>query len=197
VLKPVSVNHPCRSTVIPITTDDMNEATQILYRESRQSDIPEMAEVRAGDWGSEEYWRNRILAYLTHQLHPREALLPRVSFVAVEGERIVGLIAGHLTRRHGCDGELEWISVRPTHRNRGVASQLVIRLAEWFLAHDVYRVCVDVEPSNQVARRFYAHHGAQDLKPHWMVWQDIALALQPANSRQRMLSPDSTGNPSQ
>ena len=164
----------------------MHEVIQILYREARQSDIPGMAEVRACDWGSEEYWSNRICGYLAQQLHPREALLPRTAFVAVEKERIVGLIAGHLTRRFGCDGELEWISVRPSYRSRGVASQLVFGLAEWFLAHDVRRVCVDVDPSNQVARRFYAHHGAQDLKPHWMVWQDIRMACQPCKNRQRM-----------
>jgi hypothetical protein len=35
-------------------------------------------------------------------------------------------------------------------------------------------VCVDVEPSNTAARRFYAAHGAVDLKPSWMVWEDIA-----------------------
>jgi hypothetical protein len=35
------------------------------------------------------------------------------------------------------------------------------------------RVCVDVEPANDVALRFYARHGAVDLKPHWMVWEDI------------------------
>lgn len=38
----------------------MHEVIQILFREARQSDIPEMAEVRAGDWGSEEYWSNHI-----------------------------------------------------------------------------------------------------------------------------------------
>jgi hypothetical protein len=34
---------------------------------------------------------------------------PRVAFVCVEPKRIVGLITGHLTRRFGCHGELEWI----------------------------------------------------------------------------------------
>ena len=175
----------------------MPKVIQILYREALVSDVPGMAEVRAGDWGSEEYWSNRIFSYLTHQLHPREALVPRVAFVAVQRERIVGLIAGHLTRRFGCDGELEWISVRPSHRSRGVASELLVGLAEWFLAHDVHRVCVDVDPSNQVARRFYIRHGAQDLKPHWMVWQDIQKALPASKSRQRTLYPDSTRNPGQ
>ena len=136
-----------------------------------------MAEIRTADWGSEAYWRERILQYLTQQLHPREALRPRVSFVCLERKLVVGLIAGHLTRRFGCSGELEWISVRPQYRSRGVASQLLRRLAKWFLAHDAQRVCVNVEPSNQLGRRFYARHGADDLRPHWMVWKDIRAAI--------------------
>jgi hypothetical protein len=39
--------------------------------------------------------------------------MPRVSYVAFEQGLIVGFIAGHLTRRYGCDGELEWINVSP------------------------------------------------------------------------------------
>ncbi len=143
------------------------------YRKARHSDIPTMAEIRAADWGTEEYWRKRIFHYLTHKLHPRDALRPRASFVCVQHRRIVGLIAGHLTHRYGCEGELEWISVRPECRGRGIASELLCRLAKWFVAHHAHRVCVDVEPSNQTARRLYARHGAEDLKPHWMVWKDI------------------------
>jgi GNAT superfamily N-acetyltransferase len=141
-----------------------------------------MAEIRAGDWGTEEYWRKRIHDYLTRQLHPREALLPRVSFVCIDGEHIVGLIAGHLTRRFGCAGELEWISVRPEYRGRGVASQLLRRLAKWFIDNGALKVCVDVEPKNTIARRFYASHGAMDLKPHWLIWENIAEALKPRST---------------
>lgn len=119
----------------------------------------------------------RILQYLTHKLHPREALRPRVAFVCLEGKKIVGLIAGHLARRFDCSGEVEWISVRPECRGQGVGSGLLRRLAEWFVAHHAKRVCVDVEPSNQVARTFYSRHGARDLKPHWMIWNDIRSAL--------------------
>lgn|SRR5579862_7661645 len=230
----------------------------LVYRPATPADIPGMAEVRAGDWGSDAYWRERIAGYLSGESNPRDALrmIPdcntdgvphpgresdsvgptpsfqhrhtqlqpgtptRVAFVCVDQERItiptratealvedgatptpshatdacvgndriVGLIAGHLTRRFGCDGELEWISVRPEFRELGIASQLLRRLAEWFLAQDVgsmlgtalperglgaRRICVDVEPTNRIARRFYARHGAIDLKPHWMVWEDI------------------------
>jgi ribosomal protein S18 acetylase RimI-like enzyme len=134
-----------------------------------------MAEIRASDWGTQEYWTERIHKYLTHELHPKER--PRVSFVGVDSEHTVGVIAGHLTRRFGGYGELEWISIRSDYRNRGSASQLLGLLAEWFVAHDERRVCVDVEPSNEIARRFYARHGAVDLKPRWMVWSDIRNAV--------------------
>jgi ribosomal protein S18 acetylase RimI-like enzyme len=78
-----------------------------------------MAQIRAGDWGTEEYWKERILKYLARNVQPREALLPRVAFVYAERKRIVGLIAGYLTRRFGCDGEVEWLSVRPECRRQG------------------------------------------------------------------------------
>jgi len=151
--------------------------SRLVYRRARRSDIPAMAGIRARDWGTQAYWRERIDLYLTQELHPTEASRARTAFVCAERGRIVGLIAGHLTRRHGCDGELEWISVRPRYRNRGIASQLVRRLFRWFAARNAHYVCVDVEPSNQPARRFYARHGARDLKPHWMVWKDIRKAI--------------------
>ena len=137
-----------------------------------------MAAIRAGDWGTEEFWQVSILRYLRHEQHPRQALRPRVAFVCLEDNCVAGFIAGHLTRRFHCAGELQWISIRPEFRGRGIASELLRRLAEWFLQHDALRVCVDVEPSNQVARRFYARHGAEDLKPRWMIWNDIRRAVE-------------------
>ncbi len=136
-----------------------------------------MAEIRAADWGTEEYWRERILRYLAHQLHPREALRPRAAFLCLDDERVVGLVAGHLTRRFGCEGELEWVSVRASHRGRGIAQELLRRQWEWFLARGAARICVDVDPANFAARRLYARCGAVDLRPHWMAWEDIAQAL--------------------
>jgi ribosomal protein S18 acetylase RimI-like enzyme len=144
-----------------------------VYRPVRDSDIPAMAEIRAGDWGTQEYWQERIEKYLSHQLGPKQALAARTAFVCVEGEQVIGLVAGHLTRRFDCEGELEWISVRAQFRRCGVASKLLRHIFEWYIAHNASRICVDVEPSNELARRFYHRHGAVDLKPHWMVWNDI------------------------
>lgn len=150
----------------------------LLYREARDSDIPAMARIRAAEWETEEYWQRRISAYLRGELHPRDALRPRISYVCCDQDSLVGFIAGHLTRRHSCQGEVEWINVVPACRGNGIASELLRRLAAWFVEQKATRVCVDVEPSNSIARRFYAGHGAEDLKPHWMVWDDIKLVLE-------------------
>jgi ribosomal protein S18 acetylase RimI-like enzyme len=68
---------------------------------------------------------------------------------------------------------LEWINVIPERRGAGVASELLRLLAGWFVEQKAFRVCVDVEPSNTVARAFYTRHGAETLNPHWLVWNDI------------------------
>jgi len=149
----------------------------VLYREALKSDVPAMARIRAREWETEEYWRTRMTAYMACELHPKHALMPRVVYVALDGDSVIGLIAGHLTRRHECDGELEWIDVISEHRKRGIASDLLRVLAAWFVEQKASRICVDVEPTNAVARKFYARHGAEILNPHWLVWPDISVVL--------------------
>ena len=149
--------------------------TDVQFRFLEKSDVPAMARVRALSWGTEDYWRTRITAYMDCELHPQHALIPRVGYVALESDSVVGLIAGHLTTRHACDGELEWIDVVPERRGSGIASELLRRLAAWFVEQNARRVCVDVDPANTVARRFYMRHGATELKPHWLVWEDIGV----------------------
>ena len=158
----------------------------LLYRQAEESDISAMARIRAADWGIEELWRVRISRYLNYEHHPRQALAPRVIYVAVEEDAVVGFIAGHLTRRHGCQGELQWINVIPEHRGGAVAAELLRLLAAWFVAQNASRICVDVEPENTTARRFYMRHGAEDLNPSWLVWNDIRVVL---------AQPDSPQNP--
>jgi ribosomal protein S18 acetylase RimI-like enzyme len=145
-----------------------------------------MARIRAADWGIEELWRVRISRYLNYEHHPRQALAPRAIYVAVDDNVVVGFIAGHLTRRHGCEGELQWINVIPERRGSGVAAELLRQLAAWFVAQNASRICVDVEPENTGARRFYLRHGAQDLNPSWLIWNDIRVVL---------ARPDSPQNP--
>src|SRR5467141_1677150 len=135
----------------------------VHYRHAGKSNVPAIARIRAGEWGTEEYWRVRISRYLDRELHPQQALLPRVIYVALEGDSLVGFIAGHLTRRYACDGELEWINVIRERRGSVVASELLRLLAAWFAKQKASRICVDVDPANTTARRFYMRHGADNL----------------------------------
>jgi GNAT superfamily N-acetyltransferase len=149
----------------------------IHYRKAKTSDVPAFAQIRSMDWGSEEYWKARISGYMNGELHPQKALAPRIIYVAFHDDLAVGFIAGHLTRRYECAGELEWLNVIPAHRRSGIASELLRLLAGWFVEEKAHKVCVDVDPANAVARRFYANHGACTLNPHWMVWEDISVVL--------------------
>jgi len=158
---------------------------EVLYRQADLSDVPAMACIRAAERESAEYWRLRISAYLDGQHHPRQALASRVIYVASQDDSLVGLIAGHLTRRYACDGELQWIDVIRTQRRSGIASQLLRHLASWFVEQGALRICVDVQPANTVARAFYKRHGAATLNRHWLVWNDIQAVL----GQQKSLKP--------
>jgi len=114
----------------------------------------------------------RMAAYLEGRHHPRYALAPRVMYVALQRDVVVGYIAGHLTRRFDCDGELQYLFVAYEHRRQGVASRLLESLRGWFRDRGASRVCVDVEPGNAVARAFYTHHGARPLNRGWLVFSE-------------------------
>jgi GNAT superfamily N-acetyltransferase len=152
--------------------------TPIRYREAQRSDIARMARIwglEKGEGGTSE---ERMTSYFDGLHHPQHALLPRVIYVAFVGDALIGYIAGHLTRRYGCDGELQWIYVVPERRQGGVASGLMPYLAAWFRQQNASRVCVNVAGWNTVAVHFYAKHGAEPMRPGWMLWNDIAVALE-------------------
>ena len=166
-LRSTTVYHPSR-----LRRELMNR-NETTIRAADLADVNAIARIRAAEWGTEEYWTKRVSGYMRGEIHPQHALPPRVLFVATEGKTVIGLIAGHLTRRYGCDGELEWIDVVRDQRGKGVATHLLRTLAAWFCEHQAKRICVDVEPANHVARSFYKRHGAEELNAHWLVWGDI------------------------
>jgi hypothetical protein len=69
------------------------------------------------------------------------------------------------------------------HRRQGIAGQMIVRLAAWFIEQQALRVCIDVQPKNLIARSLYSKFGARDLNPHWMLWEDVSIATkqQPAD----------------
>jgi len=105
--------------------------------------------------------------------------------VAEVTDEVIGFIAGHLTQRFACNGELEWINVFPEYRGKDVSSKLLTHLWKCFAAEKATKVCVNMEPQNSGARKFYAKHGAIELNSHWMVYVQLcAMAPHPNPKRE-------------
>ncbi len=115
----------------------------------------------------------RIAAYLDGAHHPHQALAPRIAYVGERDRVVVGYIAGHLTRRFDCDGEVQYLHVALPHRRSGIATGLLRQLAAWFVQQGAFKICVDVNDESPPARPFYSRHGASAINPHWMRWSDI------------------------
>jgi len=149
--------------------------SRVVYRHVERTDIPALSSIRSNDWGTVEYWNARITGYLDGTLNPQHSFAPRVIYTAVEDGTPIGLIAGHLTRRYDCDGELQWISVLPEHRGKGIASELFYVLAGWFAEQQAMRVCVNCDTGDERAASFFSRHGAVPLNRYWLMWYDIRL----------------------
>jgi GNAT superfamily N-acetyltransferase len=163
-----------REVVADGNSGGRRSSAAVHYRRVVPSDMPVLARLRGeGEAGgaSEE----RMGRYLAGEHHPQQALLSRVMYVAAEAGAPIGYVAGHLTRRFGCDGELQWIYVVPEHRGTRVAAELLCLLATWFVEQGARRVCVDV--GDERARHFYKRHGAVDLNKHWLVWNDVSAVI--------------------
>lgn len=151
----------------------------VHYRKADLADVPSVARLRReGEAGGDS--EARMLRYLAGEHHPQHALLPRAMWIALDCASPIGYVAGHLTRRFNCDGELQWIYVAPEHRKTHVESALLRFLAECFVENRARRICVDI--GDDRARPFYRRHGAVDLNRHWMVWQDISRVLERSTS---------------
>jgi GNAT superfamily N-acetyltransferase len=91
---------------------------------------------------------------------------------------IVGYIAGHRTTRNGCAGEVQYLFVSPKFRRRGIATKLLLLLAEWFQSEGAQKVCVALaNDSPPEAQPFYESVDAAPLKKYWYGWKDMGTLL--------------------
>jgi GNAT superfamily N-acetyltransferase len=152
----------------------------ITYERLTAADVLAIAALRGVD-ESGGASADRMARYLEGTHHPQFARRQRAMWGARTSQgALAGYVAGHLTSRFGCQGELQWIYVTPAHRRLGVATGLLGVIARWFDGQQVCRVCVDV--GNDAARAFYARRGAVPLRSHWMVWPDIRTHAEPEES---------------
>jgi GNAT superfamily N-acetyltransferase len=119
----------------------------------------------------------RMRAYFDGAYHPGDALSPRAGFVALDGETMVGYVAGHHTTRMHADAEIEYLFVAPSHRRRGVATELLRYQARWFVETGAPNVIVNADPDSPGATELYLACGASLINRHWLRWNDIAALL--------------------
>ena len=113
---------------------------------------------------------HRWRAYMRKEHHPRDAKDPRIVYIVSTNGEIVGFVAGHLTERLGLEGELQSIYVLPKHQGRGLGTQLVIALAQWFKKWNAKEVCVDHKDGSE---GFYIKLGAKFNDHGWLVWDNF------------------------
>ncbi len=183
LIRTLRQNH--RLLVAPLgatTQSSPRPGSRMRYRIATQADVDAMGRIRTEGGWEEGAPAERMGLYLAGKHHPQHALPPRTIYVAEDeaGAAMLGFVAGHLTTRYSCDGELQWIYVLPDQRGSGIASGLLRQMTEWFLSNSARRICVNVDPRNLIARRFYVRNGAQELNEYWMVWPDIRAALVPS-----------------
>jgi|SRR2546425_2224320 len=124
----------------------------ITIRPGELTDIPLMAAIRAQEWGTESFWTDRIGLYLSGEHSPQEALPARAAFVAMDGTKLVGFVAGTSNtppwlRRRVAMGQCCRGKTRPWH-------------CRWNDGEDRYMVC-RAECSSRLRRTSDEHMGGQ------------------------------------
>ena len=152
----------------------VTSSEDIRFRIATSADVPAMAACRLSDAAAGPA-DPRMAAYFDGTHHPQQALSSRVGYVALARESVIGYIAGHLTTRHGCAGEVQYLFVAPEFRRRGVATGLLRLLADWFGSARAQRVCVCVDAESPAAQPFYESAGASPFRRFWYGWDDISV----------------------
>ena len=151
----------------------------IVCRAATSADFAAIAQSRLSD-ATDGPADPRMAAYLEGLHHPHQALPPRVGYVALSGDQVVGYIAGHETTRHGCQGEVQYLFVASAYRRRGIATAMLRLLADWFQQQRSHHVCVGVaNDSPPGTKHFVENAGAKPFKKHWYAWEDIRIVLRP------------------
>ena len=159
--------------------------SEMQIRPVRETDLDAVARVHAQTRVASSYYHDavdvnaevqrlhpRLVGYVAGTYHPSWSLPQRSVIVAEQDNQILGFIAGHRSRRMGCNGELQWMFVLPSWQRKGIGAALLRPLATWFTEQGSRKVIVDAPPENPY-RSFYLKHGALPLDAYWLYWEDI------------------------
>ena len=75
-------------------------------------------------------------------------------------------------------GELQYLFVAPNYRRRGIATELIRLVADWFVEQGAAKVCVCVDADTPAAGPFYTARNAVPMQNFWVGWEDISVVRQ-------------------
>ena len=75
-------------------------------------------------------------------------------------------------------GELQYLFVAPNYRRRGIATELIRLVADWFVEQGAAKVCVCVDADTPAAGPFYTARNAVPMRNFCVGWEDISVVPQ-------------------
>jgi len=122
--------------------------------------------------GAEDHLRVQLMDLFT----TRHA----TSYVACDGERIIGFITGSITQRPPVilprrDGLVDNAYVHPSWRRQGIGTRLCRMILAWFTEQGVEEVRIHYQVSNLEANRFWERFG---FRP-WTIQAHLRLPGEP------------------
>jgi len=155
------------------TADDSHcEALTRVEIQSKLRSIPDCLEDYEVDFPSRlARWQSYFL-----KQSPLTSKPERIILKAVDGEEIIGYLAGHLTTRFGMDAEIQSFYILHEYQRQGIGTALLCRFSDWLKTHQGVSLCVGVLPANPY-KAFYLKNGGKYLNEHWIIWNDVSVIL--------------------
>lgn len=116
-----------------------------------------------------EDYPNLYRAWEEYELLQHYATEPETCLVAELGGEVVGFVLGSVidkARSAWRYGYVVWLGVDPATGRRGVASRLLARLTEEFVAEGARILLADTEASNEPAIAFFTRQGFAKQRQH-------------------------------
>ncbi len=151
------------------TSADIEVITHVEI-ESKLQSFPGLMAAHDIDFDTRAYrWKTYFAAQ-----SPASAKPERIVFKAIDGDRITGYLAVHLTTRYDKDAEIQSVYVLKAYQRGGVGTALLKHAIGWMMNFNAKNLCVGIAPENPY-QQFYLKYGGSFLNPHWIVWDNINL----------------------
>lgn len=158
-------------------TENYTFKTMVDFRPAREEDVGPISKICPVSRASKEYWQCLLHNYIKNEFNPHHALPDRIVYVATREESVIAFIAGHLTHRSNYPGHLQWIAVEKDYQRKGIGSELLWKMGDWFIKKDTRCVRADVERWQTDLVNFYYNQKAERINTRGVCWNNIGTLM--------------------